>query len=225
MVSQLFLGMSLVGAEWVLWFLVATSIVSVAVIVERIRFVRDATRGLVDFREALRSAAETGRWEEAQKLTERRLQGTDTKGQSAIEGCADLETGLANAILIRKTQGLSLEPGILNELSRDQVVRARLRWEHNLSTLATIGSNAPFVGLFGTVLGIIQAFHDLSTHGAAGSSAQVTAGMAEALVATAVGIFVAIPAVVAFNLLTRRVKRAVAEAEALKSFLVGKLAG
>jgi biopolymer transport protein ExbB len=225
MVSQLFLAMSLVGAEWVLWFLVATSIVSVAVIVERVRFVRDATRGLVDFREALRLSAENGRWEDAQKLALGRLQATDSKGQSPHSQAPDLETGLAYALLSRKAQGLSLDPGVLNELSRDQVVRARIRWEHNLSTLATIGANAPFVGLFGTVLGIIQAFHDLSTQGAAGSSAQVTAGMAEALVATAVGILVAIPAVVAFNLLTRRVKRAVAEAEALKSFLVGKLAG
>jgi len=78
------------------------------------------------------------------------------------------------------------------------------------------------VGLFGTVLGIIQAFHHLNTQTEAGMSA-VTAGISEALIATAVGILVAIPAVVAFNLFQRKVKSALSEAEALKSFLIGKL--
>ena len=112
---------------------------------------------------------------------------------------------------------------ILTELAQDSVVRARIQWEKNLSVLATIGSNAPFVGLFGTVLGIIKAFHDLSQQAGAGVQT-VTSGISEALIATAVGILVAIPAAVAFNLFQRRVRFAVAEAEALKSFLVGKLA-
>ena len=83
--------------------------------------------------------------------------------------------------------------------------REKLRLERNLAFLATLGSNAPFVGLFGTVLGVIKAFHDLAGSQAGGPSV-VMAGISEALVATAVGLMVAIPAVVAFNYFNRRVR-------------------
>lgn len=72
-----------------------------------------------------------------------------------------------------------------------------------LGILGTIGSTAPFVGLFGTVLGIIRAFHDLAIAEGAGPSV-VADGIAEALVATATGLFVAVPAVMAYNYFTRR---------------------
>lgn len=113
---------------------------------------------------------------------------------------------------------------MLEQLARDALLRSKLAWEKNLSILATIGNNAPFIGLFGTVLGIIKAFHDLSQQAAATGAQGVTSGISEALVATAVGILVAIPAVFAYNMFQRRVKNAVAQAEALKSFMVGKLA-
>src|SRR5262249_34272273 len=83
--------------------------------------------------------------------------------------------------------------------------RERLRFERHLAYLATLGSNAPFIGLFGTVLGIIKAFHDLAGNQAGGPSA-VMSGVSEALVATAIGLMVAIPAVVAFNYFNRRVR-------------------
>ena len=127
------------------------------------------------------------------------------------------------ALLGSKAQG-KLSPDILTEIASDGVIRARIQWDKNLSALATIGANAPFIGLFGTVLGIIKAFHDLSQQAANGVQG-VTAGVSEALVATAVGILVAIPAVVAYNLFQRRTKAALAEAEALKSFLIGQIAG
>lgn len=81
-----------------------------------------------------------------------------------------------------------------------------LRLEHLLSTLATIGSVSPFIGLFGTVLGIISAFSALA--GASGAGASVVAnGIAEALVATAAGLFTAVPAVIAYNYYVRQVTR------------------
>jgi biopolymer transport protein ExbB len=88
----------------------------------------------------------------------------------------------------------------------------RIRLERNLAFLATLGSNAPFIGLFGTVLGIIKAFHDLSG-GQAGGPSVVMGSISEALVATAVGLMVAIPAVVAFNVFSRRVKTKMAQVE------------
>ena len=90
--------------------------------------------------------------------------------------------------------------------------RERLRLERHLAYLATLGSNAPFIGLFGTVLGIIRAFHDLAGNQTGGPSV-VMAGISEALVATAVGLLVAIPAVVAFNHFSRRVRARMTEVD------------
>ena len=77
-------------------------------------------------------------------------------------------------------------------------IRVNLQLGKGLNFLGTLGANAPFIGLFGTVLGIIHAFKDLAlTEGGGGPA--VMAGIAEALVATAVGLLVAIPAVVMYN--------------------------
>jgi len=83
--------------------------------------------------------------------------------------------------------------------------RATANLKRGLTVLATVGSTAPFVGLLGTVVGIINAFQGLSSDGGGGLSS-VAGGISEALVATAVGLFVAIPAVAAFNLLNGRVE-------------------
>jgi len=83
------------------------------------------------------------------------------------------------------------------------IVHAELK--RGLSGLATIGATAPFVGLFGTVVGIINAFHGISTEKATGLAA-VAGGISEALVATAIGLFVAVPAVMAFNFFTSKVE-------------------
>ena len=80
----------------------------------------------------------------------------------------------------------------------------RLRLRRYLSTLATISSTAPFIGLFGTVLGVIAAFQSMSRSGLSGES--MAAGISEALSATAVGLLVAIPAVISYNLLSVRVQ-------------------
>jgi biopolymer transport protein ExbB len=90
--------------------------------------------------------------------------------------------------------------------------REKLRLERNLAFLGTLGSNAPFIGLFGTVLGIIKAFHDLAGS-QAGGPAVVMSGISESLVATAVGLLVAIPAVVAFNYFNRRVRSTMSEVD------------
>jgi biopolymer transport protein ExbB len=211
MLSKLFLGMSLIGAEWVLYFLIVLSILSVALIFERMWFYRQASKGLRDFRRAVRDLTGEGKIEVA-------IQEAQARTQKQRLDAKDLETEMVYSLL---SQG-QVASDIMTEIAQDAVVRAKLHWDKNLSLLATIGSNAPFIGLFGTVLGVIKAFHDLSLQ--AGTGAQtVTSGISEALVATAVGLFVAIPAVVAFNLFQRRVKAAVSEAEALKCYLIGNL--
>lgn len=212
MLSNVFLGFSLLGAEWVLYLLLGLSVFSITLIFERALYYRTASREIEAFRRRIREAGDAGRWDEALKASEARTQAT----------AGSLDAAVTEALLKHTRSGASKSPThILAEISRDAMMRTRLGWDRNLSILATIGNNAPFVGLFGTVLGIIKAFHDLSKQ--AGGAATVSSGISEALVATAVGILVAIPAVVAFNLFQRKVRNAVSEAEALKSFLIGKL--
>lgn len=94
--------------------------------------------------------------------------------------------------------------------------------EEDLSVLASLGSNAPFVGLFGTVLGIIEAFAALGGAGGQSGAASVIGSLAEALIATAVGLFVAIPALVAYNYFSSRLKRAIAESEILRDMIAAE---
>ena len=108
----------------------------------------------------------------------------------------------------------------LHDRSREEISNAMEReitmetteLERYTSIVATIGNTAVYIGLFGTVLGIIRAFHDISVAGA-GGMAIVIGGVAEALVCTATGLFVAIPAVIVFNYFTRRVERFVTDME------------
>jgi biopolymer transport protein ExbB/biopolymer transport protein TolQ len=88
---------------------------------------------------------------------------------------------------------------------RDSISETLIQLKRGLGFLATIGSTAPFIGLFGTVAGIINAFRNIAATGSGGMSV-VSGGIAEALVTTALGIFVAIPAVVAFNQFTGRIE-------------------
>jgi biopolymer transport protein ExbB len=99
-----------------------------------------------------------------------------------------------------------------------------MKLERNLAFLGTLGNNAPFIGLFGTVLGIIRAFHELSGN-QAGGVAVVMAGISDALVATAVGLLVAIPAVVGFNYFNRRVRQSLANVDALAHVVLAQLKG
>jgi biopolymer transport protein ExbB/TolQ len=96
------------------------------------------------------------------------------------------------------------------------------RLERHLTSLATLGNISPFVGLFGTVIGIMRAFEAISRTGS-GGLASVSAGIAEALVATAAGLFVAIPAVTAYNYFISRIKTCVTEMDGAASELVARL--
>ncbi|MDD2449355.1 MAG: MotA/TolQ/ExbB proton channel family protein [Sulfurimonas sp.] len=98
----------------------------------------------------------------------------------------------------------------LNELSVPDI---KLILEKRLGILATFGNNAPFIGLFGTVLGVINAFAALSNESEFGVNA-VMGGISEALVATAAGLFVAIPSVIAYNYFVRKIRMTLLKREA-----------
>jgi biopolymer transport protein ExbB/TolQ len=105
---------------------------------------------------------------------------------------------------------------------RDSMSEMLIQLKWGLGFLATIGSTAPFIGLFGTVVGIINAFRSIAATGSGGMSV-VSGGIAEALVSTALGIFVAIPAVVAFNHFTGKVENFHVEMNRASSQLINRL--
>ncbi len=176
----------LTGATWVLWLLIALSVISLAMIIERAFFFR----GL------------KGDFPALTQCLERHLQaGTPDQALEEFHRSPGVEARIASAGLRAFHKG----PDSAAEAMLAAKVEQRGRMEQRLAFLGTLGNNAPFIGLFGTVIGIIKAFHDLSlnTSGGAGS---VMGGISEALVATAMGLFVAIPAVIAFNYFQRRIQ-------------------
>lgn len=103
---------------------------------------------------------------------------------------------------------------------REYLGRERAELEKGLTLLATLGANAPFIGLFGTVLGIIQAFGALSQ--ASAETNAVMSGISEALIATAVGLFVAIPAVIAYNTFNRQLRSLWVSCETLRDGILAQ---
>lgn len=106
------------------------------------------------------------------------------------------------------------KPVVAAEMMDAMAIDQRTKLEKNLSILGTLGNIAPLIGLFGTVVGIIRAFHALSVSGSAGPSV-ISAGIAEALVTTAAGLVVAVPAVIFYNYYLRRVETVMNEIESV----------
>jgi len=176
------------SAEIILWLLIATSVVSVGMIFERFFTLRSIHKDNNKFREHAEDLLKTQNLDDIERLS----QGGDSLSSRA------LSYGLRHI----KNHGAD---GVEEVFNSFQLIE-KPRLEKNLTFLATVGSNAPFVGLLGTVLGIMKAFKDLSISAGSGNQA-VMEGIAHALVATAIGLFVAIPAVVAYNYFQRLVKQ------------------
>jgi biopolymer transport protein ExbB len=99
-----------------------------------------------------------------------------------------------------------------SEMMDATAIEQRNKLEKNLNVLGTLGNIAPLIGLFGTVVGIIRAFHSLAVSGSGGPSV-ISAGIAEALITTASGLAVAVPAVIFYNFFLRRVSTIMSEIE------------
>ncbi len=190
MLVQRLLNITLIGAEWVLYLLLILSVLSIAIMIEK--FI------ILKIREI--------RKERLEKI----LKKIKESGLSSYNLENNLSTFFERILVyvIKNEMNTDKREDIINIA----IMREKLILEKRLAFLGTLGNNAPFIGLFGTVLGIIKAFHDLSINQQAGASV-VMAGISEALVATAVGLFVAIPAVVAYNYFMRWIKRIVTESE------------
>jgi biopolymer transport protein ExbB len=183
------------GAGWVMWVLVATSVLVVAVALERAIVLFLQTDDVDDLRRNLTSALGRGDLGAARRIV---------LASRAVEARV-LEAGLG---------AFSRGAAAMEERLASEAQLVRLRLERRLGFIGTVGSNAPFVGLLGTVIGIIRAFHALDASGGQMSTA-LMAEIGEALTATAIGLFVALPAVALFNVLTRQISTRIARAEAL----------
>lgn len=175
------------GAETILWILILTSVVSVGLILERWITLRSIMKKTKTSRIKMRAVLQGHKLSDIEELA---------KDGESLEGRA-LSYGLRHV----KENGTSG----LDEIFQSFALLERPMLERSLNFLATVGSNAPFVGLLGTVLGIMKAFRDLSANASSGNEA-VMLGIAEALVATAVGLLVAIPAVIAYNAFQKQVR-------------------
>lgn len=202
-ITEQFLNFTLLGAEWVLWLLVALSILSVGVMVERFRFFHSRRIDTVRLAQAARKAIATGATETLRR---------DYGGSDAM----------AARVALRAAEERDRGVEAVGEAMNSEKSRARGEHERFLIVLGTLGNNAPFIGLFGTVLGIIKAFKDLSENTGGGADV-VMEGISEALVATAVGLLVAIPAVVAFNYFNRRVRAALAATDEVAHAVLGEM--
>ncbi|MCX7957461.1 MAG: MotA/TolQ/ExbB proton channel family protein [Deltaproteobacteria bacterium] len=200
MLVQKLLNITLSGAEWVLYLLLILSVFSVAIMIEKFIIFRIRTIKKERFDAIIKRIKEGGI-------------------EAVKEEITGKKTFFEKVFLYAVSNGS--DSAGMEEALNIAIMREKLSLEKRLAFLGTLGNNAPFIGLFGTVLGIIKAFHDLSVN-QQGGAAVVMAGISEALVATAVGLFVAIPAVVAYNYFMRWIKRIVTESEtaAREAFLI-----
>jgi biopolymer transport protein ExbB/TolQ len=197
------------GAAWVMWLMLGLSVISVAIILERAWYFWSLRDDLVVLAKELRSA----------------LDDSIETAQKRMAASPSVEAAVVSAGLSMADRGhASAEEAMAGALALQ-----RMKLDRRLAYLGTLGNNAPFIGLFGTVLGIIRAFADLAaahsvgSAGGAGTAGTVMAGISEALVATAVGLFVAIPAVLAFNIFQRLLKRVIGRSNALGNAIASGL--
>jgi biopolymer transport protein ExbB/TolQ len=175
-----------VHGGFILALLLAASVWSWVLIVERWLAYRRAEAGSDRLSARVAKLARAGQIPEAREL-------------------AQAEEGSLSRVLLAGLAHPSRERATLDEALDRKQAEELMELERNLGTLGTLGSIAPYVGLFGTVLGIIRSFQTLGQGGAdAAGAAMVSAGIAESLVATAAGLAVAVPAVVFFNNFSRR---------------------
>ena len=187
MLIQRLMKVAMLGSEWVLYLLIGLSVLSITAMLERWLFFRKRTDNLDELRKKLVA----------------RLNEDDIPG---AEKLLDKSPAIEARVVREALRWLPGGADAMADAVDSELSRIKKELERGTNLLGTLGNNAPFIGLFGTVLGVIIAFSAL---GEAGQNASqmggVMKGIAEALIATGVGLFVAIPAVVAYNVVQKRI--------------------
>ena len=185
MLMEKLVSVAQVGSQAVLWVLIALSILSVSMIAERIVWFRKRRLDVHALGRALNEL----------------LSRNDVAG--AIEACRKRAPAVEAEVMADALALYANGHDAVAEMVAGGLRERKPKLESNLLFLGTLGNNAPFVGLFGTVLGIITSFRELGSS-SAGAMGNVMSGIAEALVATAIGILVALPAVVSYNIFQKK---------------------
>jgi biopolymer transport protein ExbB/TolQ len=185
--SGAFVEFAQLGADWVLWLLIGLSIISVGVMIDRFLWFSGRDTDTDRFNRELRGAFER---DEIERVLAKYKDDPAIPVQVALRGLAERAKGAESVA----------------EAMHGERARWRRTADRNLIVLGTLGNNVPFVGLFGTVLGVMAAFEELRGEATQKAQDETLKLIAEALAATAVGLMVAIPAVIAFNYFTRRLK-------------------
>jgi biopolymer transport protein ExbB len=194
-------GLTEFGSVWILWLLVCLSIFASTVAIERGILFFSSRDDVLALRRELRQLLSDGNVALARKR---------------LEHSPSFEARVAVA-------GLDSENAdCAEERMRGENQIARLTMERHLAFLGTLGNNAPFIGLLGTVIGIVRAFRELA-HSKGQVSAALMAEIGEALVATAVGLLVALPAIAAFNLFQRLIRARLGRADVLSGEILAHL--
>jgi biopolymer transport protein ExbB len=187
MLAEKIFAVAHLADQVVLWLLVLLSIISIGMILERYFALKKVSAESKRIRARIKIALQSNSVEDVEDIA---------KDPNSLEGRA---AGYAMKHM-RDSGSKGLE-----EIFNTFTLTEKPELEKFLGFLATLGSNAPYIGLLGTVLGIMKAFNDLSTAPEAGQQT-VMAGISLALVATAAGLFVAIPAVVFYNYYSKQVR-------------------
>jgi biopolymer transport protein ExbB len=198
-----------VGAAPILYLMIALSVLSVAIILERALFFRSLRDDVESLAREISKMLRSGAIDDARTRVAR------SRSSEAVVLRAGLEEAARGA-------------DAAEEAMTGVAAAERMRLDKRLAFLGTLGNNAPFIGLLGTVIGVVHAFDKLGDKGStpsAGAPTEVMGAIAEALVATAIGLAVAIPAVVAFNYFQRRIKAIAANTESLSRVLLAHLKG
>lgn len=200
-ITELFSNFAMLGAEWVMYVLIACSVLSIAIMIERGLYLRSIRGDFANFIQSLTQRLnssepleKTATWCQKQRSVEARV--------------AAVGLGRANDNF-----------RAIEESMAATMIATKIKLDRGLTVLATLGNNTPFIGLFGTILGIIQAFRKLAESKSVGPEI-VMASIAEALAATAVGLIVAIPAVIAYNMFGRIIKTKMANSDATARILM-----
>ncbi len=194
-VISAFLNFASFGAEWVMWLLIVLGAVMIMLCIERAKLYISTKVNAPDIGRQLTLHLENGHLEEAKKVVER--------------GYAMEERVVADLL-----EAFPRGKSVVEQVLLSAIERERQRFDRFLGFMGTLGNNAPFIGLFGTVIGIIVSFKELAVNPKGGLEV-VGPGIAEALVATAVGLLIAIPAVVAYNTFKGTVRERLGNADFL----------
>jgi biopolymer transport protein ExbB/TolQ len=208
MLTKRFLELNLLGAEWVNWVLVIASFIGLAITIDRL---------LLYWRTRERFAALQSGLQDALRRQDLGAARTLVAGDSLIRNV--LRAGL-DTVDRGERDPKSVEEEMLAALAAE-----RTRYDARVAWLTTIANIAPLVGLLGTIIGIVGAFYGLGQAGTTQSAGnpQVMSSIAEALASTAFGIFVAVPGVVAYNLLKAHMGVRLREAESLMREILANL--